>query len=142
LDFNKEKSILILFIRLKLTFGLSLVTIKKITKLKENTLMKSKALALTNGIVGLAGGILLVLWPLLVAFGTNFNIVLRLALIVLAIIAIIYYKETKLVKIAAHVLLIVGGAVAFIPFLGWVGGIIAIVGGSLYLASLKNFKNE
>jgi hypothetical protein len=142
LDFNKDKSILILFIRLKLTFGLSLVTIKKITKLKENTLMKSKALALTNGIVGLAGGILLVLWPLLVAFGTNFNIVLRLALIVLAIIAIIYYKETKLVKIAAHVLLIVGGAVAFIPFLGWVGGIIAIVGGSLYLASLKNFKNE
>lgn len=142
MDFNKEKSILILFIRLKLTFGLSLVTIKKITKLKENTLMKSKALALTNGIVGLAGGILLVLWPLLVAFGTNFNIVLRLALIVLAIIAIIYYKETKLVKIAAHVLLIVGGAVAFIPFLGWVGGIIAIVGGSLYLASLKNFKNE
>lgn len=125
-----------------MTFGLSLVTIKKITKLKENTLMKSKALALTNGIVGLAGGILLVLWPLLVAFGTNFNIVLRLALIVLAIIAIIYYKETKLVKIAAHVLLIVGGAVAFIPFLGWVGGIIAIVGGSLYLASLKNFKNE
>lgn len=104
--------------------------------------MKSKALALTNGIVGLARGILLVLWPLLVAFGTNFNIVLRLALIVLAIIAIIYYKETKLVKIAAHVLLIVGGAVAFIPFLGWVGGIIAIVGGSLYLASLKNFKNE
>ena len=142
MDFNKDKSILILFIRLKLTFGLSLVTIKKITKLKENTLMKSKALALTNGIVGLAGGILLVLWPLLVAFGTNFNIVLRLALIVLAIIAIIYYKETKLVKIAAHVLLIVGGAVAFIPFLGWVGGIIAIVGGSLYLASLKNFKNE
>lgn len=125
-----------------MTFGLSLVTIKKITKLKEKTLMKSKALALTNGIVGLAGGILLVLWPLLVAFGTNFNIVLRLALIVLAIIAIIYYKETKLVKIAAHVLLIVGGAVAFIPFLGWVGGIIAIVGGSLYLASLKNFKNE
>ena len=104
--------------------------------------MKSTALALTNGIVGLAGGILLVLWPLLVACGTNFNIVLRLALIVLAIIAIIYYKETKLVKIAAHVLLIVGGAVAFIPFLGWVGGIIAIVGGSLYLASLKNFKNE
>lgn len=125
-----------------MTFGLSLVTIKKITKLKEKTLMKSKALALTNGIVGLAGGILLVLWPLLVAFGTNFNIVLRLALIVLAIIAIIYYKETKLVKIAAHVLLIVGGAVAFIPFSGWVGGIIAIVGGSLYLASLKNFKNE
>ncbi|GAF40388.1 prophage Lp1 protein 6 [Agrilactobacillus composti DSM 18527 = JCM 14202] len=43
-------------------------------------------------------------------------------------------------KTAAHVLLIVGGAVALIPFLGWAGGILAIIGGALYLTSLKNFK--
>lgn len=104
--------------------------------------MKSKALALTNGIVGLVGGILLVLWPFLITLGTNFNIVLRVALIVLGIVAIIFYQGTKLVKIAAHVLLIVGGAVAFIPFLGWAGGVVAIVGGSLYLASLKNFNEQ
>lgn len=103
--------------------------------------MKSKALALTNGIVGLVGGILLLIWPLAMAFGTDFNVVLRIALIVLGIVGIVVYKGTGLVTTAPHVLLIVGGAVAFIPFLGWVGGIVAIVGGSLYLANLKNFKN-
>ncbi|SNH57538.1 transposase [Streptococcus pneumoniae] len=28
------------------------------------------------------------------------------------------------------------------PFLGWVGGILAIIGGSLFLATLKKFKSE
>ena len=43
------------------------------------------------------------------------------------------------VKTSANVLLIVGGAVSLIPALGWVGGILAIIGGSIYLANLKNF---
>jgi hypothetical protein len=37
-------------------------------------------------------------------------------------------------------LLIVVGTLAIIPFLGWVGGILAIIGGSLYLDSLKKFQ--
>ena len=41
---------------------------------------------------------------------------------------------------APSVLLIVGGAVGLIPALGWVGGILAIIGGSLFLGSLKNSK--
>jgi len=39
-------------------------------------------------------------------------------------------------------LLIVGGAVGLIPFLGWVGGILTIIGGSLYFGTLKKFVIE
>ncbi|CIW04957.1 integral membrane protein [Streptococcus pneumoniae] len=38
--------------------------------------------------------------------------------------------------------MIVSGEVSLIPFLGWVGGILAIIGGSLFLATLKKFKSE
>jgi len=38
--------------------------------------------------------------------------------------------------------MIVSGGVSLIPFLGWVGGILAIIGGSLFLATLKKFKSE
>ena len=60
----------------------------------------------------------------------------------IGIVGLITYKGTGLVKTAAHVLLIVGGAVALIPLLGIAGGIVSIVGGALYLASLKNFKTD
>lgn len=120
--------------------------------------MKSKSLALANGIVGLIGGIILIFGPFLLLGGavsdaaansstasstfgvSGFLTIVKIAILALGIIAIIFYKGTNLVKTAAHVLLIVGGGVAFIPFFGWAGGIVAIVGGSLYLASLKNFK--
>lgn len=117
--------------------------------------MKTKNLALTNGIVGIIGGIILLFGPIFVASsaissvahesvssisGTSvFLFLVKIALLVLGIIGIYYYRGTGLVKNAPHVLLIVGGAVAIIPFLGWAGGIVAIVGGALYLASLKNF---
>ena len=102
--------------------------------------MKNKNLVLANGIIGLVAGIMLLIWPIMLVLGNEANVIIRLAIIALGIIAIIYYKGTPLVKMAANVLFIVGGAVAFIPFLGWAGGICVIVGGSLYLASLKNFK--
>ncbi len=35
--------------------------------------------------------------------------------------------------------MIVGGSIAIIPFLGWIGGILAIIGGSLFLSSIKKF---
>lgn len=115
--------------------------------------MKSKGLALTNGIVGLAGGIILLFGVWFMAGGaaagdegglggvTIFLEILKLAILILGILGIIYYRHTELVKTAPSVLMIVGGAISLIPLLGWVGGIIAIIGGSLYLASLKNFKN-
>lgn len=119
--------------------------------------MKKKTLALANGIVGLIGGILLLFGPFLLVGGaimdaeasspstilgvSGFLTIVKIAILVLGIIAIVFYKGTNLVKTAAHVLLIVGGAVALIPFLGWAGGIVTIIGGSFYLASLKNFKS-
>ena len=33
-------------------------------------------------------------------------------------------------------------SVAIIPFLGWIGGIIVLIGGSLFLGSLKKFKTN
>ncbi|GKT04491.1 hypothetical protein [Furfurilactobacillus entadae] len=106
--------------------------------------MKSRSLTLANGIVGLAGGIILLLgMGFMVGGGVGailFLNIIKLAILVLGIIAIIYYKGDIRVGAAPSVLLIVGGAIALIPMLGWVGGIISIVGGSLYLTKLKNFK--
>lgn len=129
--------------------------------------MKSKTLALISGIVGLVGGILLLIGPF-VLLGTAVNTAattlnggatagatagavsgvalllnaLKIANLVLGIIAIVYYKGDNRVGAAPSVLMIVSGGVSLIPFLGWVGGILAIIGGSLFLATLKKFKSE
>lgn len=121
--------------------------------------MKSKRLALISGIVGLVGGILLLICPF-VLLGTAVNTaattlnggatagavsgvaLLLNALKILGIIAIVYYKGDKRVGADPSVLMIVSGGVSLIPFLGWVGGILAIIGGTLFLATLKKFKSE
>lgn len=113
--------------------------------------MKTKSFALVNGIVGLVGGILLLLGPFLIV-GTVATLrsdamsgsvlllnLIKIAILVLGIVAIVYYKGDERVGVAPSVLMIVGGAIALVPLLGWIGGIIAIIGGSLYLASLKKF---
>ena len=112
--------------------------------------MKTKTLALFSGIVGLVGGILLLVGPFFIlgtaaatasSDATAGSILLlnalKIANLVLGIIAIVYYKGD-----APSVLLIVGGSVAIIPFLGWIGGIIVLIGGSLFLGSLKKFKTN
>lgn len=114
--------------------------------------MKTKSLALANGIVGLVGGIILLFggWFVLggAAAGNDalssmvmFLNILKLVILGLGIYGAVYYKGAEQVSAAPNVLMIVGGAIALIPFLGWVGGILAIIGGSLYLASLKKFSN-
>lgn len=130
---------------------------------KGDFIMKSKTLALISGIVGLVGGILLLIGPF-VLLGTAVNTAattlnggatagavsgvalllnaLKIANLVLGIIAIVYYKGDNRVGAAPSVLMIVSGGVSLIPFLGWVGGILAIIGGSLFLATLKKFKSE
>ncbi|EGU65030.1 hypothetical protein HMPREF9965_1768 [Streptococcus mitis bv. 2 str. SK95] len=125
--------------------------------------MKTNTLAHINAILGLISGIVLLLAPVnmfIMAIGaaaatedadvtvgtlTGLSIILslvKIAILVLGIVAIVYYKGESRVGSAPSVLLIVGGAVGLIPALGWVGGILAIIGGSLFLGSLKKFKVE
>lgn len=113
--------------------------------------MKTKTLAIINGIVGLIGGIILLfgIWFIVGVASTGsdtatgimtiFVYALKFALLILGIIGAVYYKGDARVGAAPSVLLIVGGAISIIPFLGWIGGILGIIGGSLYLASLKKF---
>lgn len=123
--------------------------------------MKTKALARVNAIFGLISGIVLLLVPLvmfMIAVGaaaatedsdatvgilTIFSIILalvKIAVLVLGIVSIVYYKDDERVTPAPSVLFIVGGSVGLIPFLGWVGGILTIIGGSLYFGLLKKFE--
>lgn len=123
--------------------------------------MKTKALARVNAIFGLISGIVLLLAPLVmfmitvgaaaatedsdatVGILTIFSIILalvKIAVLVLGIVSIVYYKDDERVTPAPSVLFIVGGSVGLIPFLGWVGGILTIIGGSLYFGLLKKFE--
>ena len=125
--------------------------------------MKINTLARVNAIFGLISGIVLLLGPVIMfimAIGaaaatedaditvgtlTGLSIILslvKIAVLVLGIVAIVYYKDDERVTNAPSVLLIVGGAVGLIPLLGWVGGILTIIGGSLYFGTLKKFVIE
>ena len=125
--------------------------------------MKTNTLARINAIFGLISGIVLLLAPVIMfimAIGaatatedadvtvgtlTGLSIILslvKIAVLVLGIVAIVYYKDDERVTNAPSVLLIVGGAVGLIPFLGWVGGILTVIGGSLYFGTLKKFVIE
>lgn len=114
--------------------------------------MNLKSLAVANGIVGLAGGIVLLFggWFILgsAAAGTDslsvmtvLFLVLKVAILVLGIVGVVQFNKTPILTKSPSVLLIVGGAISLIPLMGWIGGIIAIVGGSMYLAGIKKFSN-
>lgn len=130
-------------------------------KIFKEIQMKTDTLARVNAIFGLISGIVLLLAPLvmfMIAVGaaaatedsdatvgilTIFSIILalvKIAVLVLGIVSIVYYKDDKRVTPAPSVLFIVGGSVGLIPFLGWVGGILTIIGGSLYFGLLKKFE--
>ena len=130
-------------------------------KIFKEIQMKTNTLARVNAIFGLISGIVLLLAPLvmfMIAVGaaaatedsdatvgilTIFSIILalvKIAVLVLGIVSIVYYKDDKRVTPAPSVLFIVGGSVGLIPFLGWVGGILTIIGGSLYFGLLKKFE--
>lgn len=99
--------------------------------------MNNKNLSITSGIVGLVGGILLLfgLWLSSIIIILD---LLKAALLVLGILGIIYLRDNKNVSTTApSILLIIGGAISFIPFLGWIGGILGIIGGSLYISKIK-----
>ena len=68
--------------------------------------------------------------------------ILKIAILALGIAGIVYYKDDNRISLAPSILFIVGSVVALIPFLGWIGGIVLVIGGALYLASLKQFRIE
>ena len=121
--------------------------------------MKKKTLAQLDGIIGLVTGTILTILPIIiimiasifddeevvgVILGIIFIIfsLVKIGILILGILSLIYYKDDNRISIAPSVLLIIGSVLALVPLLGWIGGIVIIVGASLFLGSLKKFKVE
>ena len=121
--------------------------------------MKTKTLAQVDGFIGIIAGAILAFLPILIVFlaaisededaaGLILGIIfivfslVKIATLILGILSLVYYKDDKRISLAPSILFIVGSVVALIPFLGWIGGIVLVIGGALYLASLKQFKIE
>ena len=121
--------------------------------------MKTKTLAQVDGIIGIIAGALLAFLPIFIIFlaaisededvaGLVLGIIfivfslVKIATLILGILTLVYYKDDKRISLAPSILFIVGSVVALIPFFGWIGGIVFVIGGALYLASLKQFKIE
>ncbi|MBJ7642312.1 hypothetical protein [Weissella confusa] len=110
-----------------------------------------KNLAKVNGIVGLGGGIfLLFATPITVSATLNQSMMaanlavsaffmIKVAVFVLGIVGVVQFKKSPVVSNSPSVLMMVGGSIAIIPLLEWIGGIFAIIGGSLFLSSIKKF---
>lgn len=121
--------------------------------------MKTKTLAQVDGFIGIIAGAILAFLPFFIIFlaaisededfaGVLLGIIfivfslVKIATLILGILSLVYYKDDKRISLAPSILFIVGSVVALIPFFGWIGGIVLIIGGALYLASLKQFKIE
>ena len=113
--------------------------------------VQARKLVLASGWIGLIGGLFLLLFvPLTVVvtvltlgIGAVLSIfiafAIKVASIILGIVCLTYYKSDARISFAGGVLLIVGGGIALIDFLGWFGGIILIVAGIMFLNSLSKF---
>ena len=121
--------------------------------------MKTKTLAQVDGFIGIIAGAVLAFLPFFIIFlaaisededvaGLVLGIIfivfslVKIATLILGILTLVYYKDDKRISLAPSILFIVGSVVALIPFFGWIGGIVLVIGGGLYLASLKQFKIE
>ena len=121
--------------------------------------MKTKTLAQVDGFIGIIAGAILAFLPIFMVFlaaisededaaGLILGIIfivfslVKIATLILGIISLVYYKADNRISLAPSILFIVGSVVALIPFLGWIGGIVLVIGGALYLASLKQFRIE
>ena len=121
--------------------------------------MKTKTLAQVDGFIGIIAGAILAFLPIFIIFlaaisededvaGLILGIIfvvfslVKIATLILGILSLVYYKDDKRISLAPSILFIVGSVVALIPFLGWIGGVILVIGGALYLASLKQFRIE
>jgi len=121
--------------------------------------MKTKTLVQVDGFIGIIAGAVLAFLPFFIIFlaaisededvaGLVLGIIfivfslVKIATLILGILTLVYYKDDKRISLAPSILFIVGSVVALIPFFGWIGGIVLVIGGALYLASLKQFKIE
>ena len=121
--------------------------------------MKTKTLAQVDGFIGIIAGAILAFLPISMVFlaaisededaaGLILGIIfivfslVKIATLILGILSLVYYKDDNRISLAPSILFIVGSVVALIPFLGWIGGIVLVIGGALYLASLKQFRIE
>lgn len=121
--------------------------------------MKTKTLAQVDGFIGIIAGAILAFLPVFIVFlaaisededfaGVVLGIIfivfslVKIATLILGILSLVYYKDDNRISLAPSILFIVGSVVALIPFFGWIGGIVLVIGGALYLASLKQFKIE
>ena len=121
--------------------------------------MKTKTLAQVDGFIGIIAGAILAFLPIFIIFlaaisededvaGLVLGIIfivfslVKIATLILGILSLVYYKDDNRISLAPSILFIVGSVVALIPFLGWIGGIVLVIGGALYLASLKQFRIE
>jgi len=121
--------------------------------------MKTKTLAQVDGFIGIIAGAILAFLPIFIIFlaaisededvaGLILGIIfvvfslVKIATLILGILSLVYYKDDKRISLAPSILFIVGSVVSLIPFFGWIGGIVLVIGGALYLASLKQFKIE
>ena len=121
--------------------------------------MKTKTLAQVDGFIGIIAGAILAFLPIFMVFlaaisededaaglilGLIFIVfsLVKIATLILGILSLVYYKDDNRISLAPSILFIVGSVVALIPFLGWIGGIVLVIGGALYLASLKQFRIE
>ena len=121
--------------------------------------MKTKTLAQVDGFIGIIAGAILAFLPIFILFiaaisededlagfvlGIIFIVftLVKIATLILGILSLVYYKDDKRISLAPSILFIVGSVVALIPFFGWIGGIVLVIGGALYLASLKQFRIE
>lgn len=95
--------------------------------------------------VGLIGGICLVFGMFFMLIGAAAGDagasimwwileLIRIAGIVIGIVALNTYKQMPK---AAPVCVLVGGAVALLPLMGWIGGIVMIVGGGIGLSKRR-----
>ena len=121
--------------------------------------MKTKTLAQVDGFIGIIAGAILAFLPIFMVFlaaisededvaGLILGIIfivfslVKIATLILGILSLVYYKDDNRISLAPSILFIVGSVVALIPYLGWIGGIVLVIGGALYLASLKQFRIE
>ena len=121
--------------------------------------MKTKTLAQVDGFIGIIAGAILAFLPMfmliLITISRDEDVVgcilgltfvvfslVKIATLILGVLSLVYYKDDERISLAPSILFIVGSVVALIPFLGWIGGVILVIGGALYLASLKQFRIE
>ena len=97
--------------------------------------MKTKTLAQIDGIIGLITGIILAILPFTIMMiatmsndedavaaivGMMFIVFafVKIAILILGILTLVYYKDDSRISLAPSILFIVGGVVSLIPFLG------------------------